>query len=242
MIDPLCEETIRTTITEAFPDHNILGEEGVEPGIEAAKAALEALMTLNGFLWIVDPIDGTTNFASGIPFSAPSVAVVYRGEIIVGVIHDPHRNEIWTAVKGRGAFLNGEPLKIDTSSSSPSPTTTSIQDAVIGAESPAGQKSLEVAVKGIQALMPKCRTIRILGSTAVKMPWVAKGRLTCYWSPDECAWDHAAGAIIVQEAGGVITDLDGSPFTLRTRKFLVSQNEQVHKEVLRVLKDDAGVY
>ena len=238
MIDPQCEEAIRETITKAFPDHNILGEEGVEPGIEAAKAALEEALVApgGGFLWIVDPIDGTTNFASGIPFNAPSVAVAYQGEIIVGVIHDPHRHEIWTAVKGRGAVLNGEPLKIDASS------PTSIQDAVIGAESPAGQKSLEVAVKGIQALMPKCRTIRILGSTAVKMPWVAKGRLTCYWSPDECAWDHAAGAIIVQEAGGVITDLDGSPFTLRTRKFLVSQNEQVHKEVLQVLKNDAGVY
>jgi myo-inositol-1(or 4)-monophosphatase len=178
---------------------------------------------------------GTTNFASGIPINAPSVAAVYNGELMVGVIHDRHRNEEWKAIKGRGAFLNAEPLVI-----SRSDEQMAIGDAVIGCESPAGQESLEVALRGIQALMPKCRTLRILGSTAVKMPWVAKGRLTCYWSPDECAWDHAAGAIIAQEAGAVVTDLDGSPFTLRTRKFMVSQNANVHQQVLNVL-NEAGI-
>jgi len=176
---------------------------------------------------------GTTNFASGIPFNAPSVAVAYNGEVVVGVICDPHRNEEWTAVRGRGAFLNGERLQVPNNEKT-------IGDAVIGCESPAGQLSLEVALKGIDVLMPKCRTLRILGSTAVKMPWVAAGRLTCYWSPDECAWDHAAGAILVEEAGAILTDLDGSPFTLRTRKFMSSQNRDVHNEVLKVL-NDAGI-
>lgn len=154
---------------------------------------------------------------------------------MVGVIHDPHRNEEWTAIRGRGALLNETPLVVSHNNEK-----MTIGDAVIGCESPAGQKSLEIALKGIQALMPKCRTIRILGSTAIKMPWVAKGRLTCYWSPDECAWDHAAGAIIAQEAGAIVTDLDGSPFTLRTRKFMVSQNANVHQEVLDALKE-AGI-
>lgn len=238
MIDPLCQQVIRETVQGAFPTgHAFLGEEDVAPGIEAAKAALEEKLadSNNDWLWIVDPIDGTTNFASGIPLNAPSVAVAYRGQLLVGVIHDPHRKEVWSAVKGRGAFLNGEPF------TTPTGSAESIGDAVIGAESPAGQKSLEVALKGIQALMPKCRTVRILGSTAIQLPWVAQGRLTCYWSPDECAWDHAAGAIIVQEAGGSITDLDGSPFTLRTRKFLASQNEKIHEEVLQVLLEDAGI-
>ena len=179
--------------------------------------------------------------------NAPSVAVAYNGTIMVGVIHDVHRNEEWTAVKGRGAKLNDEPLHIpgevvsDTTSTTTTATaTTTIGDAVIACESPAGQASLETALRGIQALMPTCRTLRILGSTAIQMPWVVKGRVTCYWSPDECAWDHAAGAIIAQEAGCVLTDLDGTPFTLRTRKFLVSQNAKVHQEVLNVL-NAAGI-
>ena len=177
------------------------------------------------------------------------MAVAYNGEIMVGVIHDPHRNEVWTAVRGRGAFLNGNPIHVPsaTSTSTSSASTSGngivdrLADAVIAAESPAGQQSLEHALQGIQVLMPLCRTIRILGSTAVQMPWVVMGRLTCYWSPDECAWDHAAGAIIVQEAGGVITDLDGTPFTLQTRRFLVSQNDKIHQQVLDVLQNQAGI-
>jgi myo-inositol-1(or 4)-monophosphatase len=159
---------------------------------------------------------------------------------MVGVIHDVHRNEEWTAVKGRGAKLNDEPILVPGVSDTATTTTTMISDAVIACESPAGQASLETALRGIQALMPTCRTLRILGSTAIQMPWVVKGRVTCYWSPDECAWDHAAGAIIAQEAGCVLTDLDGTPFTLRTRKFLVSQNAKVHQEVLNVL-NAAGI-
>ena len=241
LIDPLCEKVIRETVQTAFPDHAFLGEEGVPPGIQAAKDSLEDKLALGGWLWIVDPIDGTTNFASGIPMNAPSVAVAYNGELMVSVIHDPHRDEVWTAVKGRGACLNGKPFRTPTSSSEGT-YADCIGEAVIGAESPAGQASLEVALRGIQALMPKCRTVRILGTTAVQLPWVAFGRLTCYWSPDECAWDFAAGAIIVQEAGGVISDLDGStPFSLRTRKFMASQNEKVHQEVLQVLRDDADI-
>jgi myo-inositol-1(or 4)-monophosphatase len=159
---------------------------------------------------------------------------------MVGVIHDVHRNEEWTAVKGRGAKHNDEPILVPGVSDTATTTTTMISDAVIACESPAGQASLETALRGIQALMPTCRTLRILGSTAIQMPWVVKGRVTCYWSPDECAWDHAAGAIIAQEAGCVLTDLDGTPFTLRTRKFLVSQNAKVHQEVLNVL-NAAGI-
>lgn len=239
LIDPLCEQAVRETITQHYPEHYILGEEGVPPGKQAAIDALEeALLQAEGsYVWIVDPIDGTTNFASGIPLNAPSVAVVDpQGEIVVGVIHDPHYEEVWTAVKGQGTQLNGETVIVQKDAA------TEIGDAVIGCESPAGQESLEVAMKGIPVLMPVCRTLRLLGSTAIMMPWVAKGRLTAYWSPDECAWDHAAGALIVQQAGGIVTDLDGSKFTVRTRKFLASQNKQVHHEILRVLREEAGIY
>ena len=217
---------------ENFPDHNFLGEESVAPGIEAAKAALEEKLAESGWLWIVDPIDGTTNFASGIPLNLPSIAVAYNGEVVIGVLMDPHRDELFSAVKGQGAYCNGERMYVG--------EQELIGDAVVGMESPAGQESLEVALKGIVPLMPKVRTIRMLGSSAVMLPWVANGRLTAYWTPDECAWDIAAGSLIVMEAGGRVTELSGKEYSLRSRSLLAS-NGKVHDEILRVLQDEAGI-
>jgi myo-inositol-1(or 4)-monophosphatase len=179
------------------------------------------------WLWIVDPIDGTTNFASGIPINMPSIAVAYEGEPVIGVLYDPHNKELFSAIRGHGAFLNGEPIQVG--------EEETLGDATVGMESPAGQESLEQCVKAIQPLMPAVRTIRMLGSSAVMLPWVANGRLTAYWTPDECAWDIAAGALIVQEAGGKVTDLEGKDYTLRTRS-LVSSNGRVHDALLEILQ------
>jgi myo-inositol-1(or 4)-monophosphatase len=209
-----------------------LGEEQVASGVDAAVAALEEKLAIPGWLWIVDPIDGTTNFSSGIPLNMPSIAVAYNGEVKVAVLMDPHRQELFTAVQGRGAYLNGAPISVG-------PQDT-MGDAVVGMESPAGQKSLQLALQGIVPLMPRVRTIRMLGSSAVMLPWVANGRLTCYWTPDECAWDIAAGALIVMEAGGTVTDLAGAPYTLRTRK-LIASNGKVHNDILKVLQEEAGI-
>ena len=120
-VDPLCEQIIRGTIQETFPHHYILGEEGVEPGIEASRLALEDALEAttavgdqndddddhnnDGWLWIVDPIDGTTNFASGIPLSMPIIAVAYKGEVVVGVLNDPYSDEVFTTVRGRGRIV-----------------------------------------------------------------------------------------------------------------------------------------
>lgn len=223
------QKAIRETIRGTFPEHDFLGEEEVESGIDAAISALENKLTnpTSQWLWIVDPIDGTTNFASGIPLNMPSIAVAYQGEVVVGVLYDPHQDELFTAIKGKGATLNGEPLEVG--------AQELLGDAVVGMESPAGQKSLQQCSKAIQPLMPLVRTIRMLGSSAVMLPWVANGRLTAYWTPDECAWDIAAGSLIVQEAGGVVTDLQGHEYTLRTRS-LVASNGKVHDDLLEVLQ------
>lgn len=205
--------------------------------MDAAIAALEEKLTdpkAAPWLFIVDPIDGTTNFASGIPLCMPSIAVAYKGEVMVGVLYDPFRQELYTAIRGQGAKLNGKIMNVH-DSLSPS-TTTSLENAVIGMESPAGQDSLEQCVDVIPSLMPKVRTIRMLGSSALMLPWVAKGRLTGYWTPDESAWDIAAGALIVQEAGGKVTDLYGNDYTLRTRS-LVASNGNIHDALLQVLQD-----
>jgi myo-inositol-1(or 4)-monophosphatase len=153
--------------------------------------------------------------------------VAKNGKVVVSVLNDPHREELYTAVRGRGAFLNGARIYIG--------TEERLQDAVVGMESPAGQESLEACLKGIVPLMPQVRTIRMLGSSAVFLPWVASGRLTAYWTPDECAWDIAGGVLMVEEAGGRATDAHGKEYTLRTRS-LVASNGHVHDEILAILE------
>mmetsp|Transcript_8243 Transcript_8243/g.12633 ORF Transcript_8243/g.12633 Transcript_8243/m.12633 type:complete len:330 (-) Transcript_8243:161-1150(-) len=232
LIDPLCEKTIREIVLDNFPTHNFLGEEDVPPGKEASAAALDAFLQKSGdWLWIVDPIDGTSNFVHGMPLCMPSVAVAYKGEVVVGVIYDPHREEYFTAMKGQGSQLNGEPIHVG--------KQATMGDAIVAMGSPPGAESLEMSLKGVKVLMPKVRTIRMLGSAALMLAWVANGRLTCYWEYDLSSWDIAAGALLIQEAGGKFTDLDGNPYNLRHRKMIAS-NGKVHDDILTTL-NDAGV-
>jgi myo-inositol-1(or 4)-monophosphatase len=186
----------------------------------------------DSWLWIVDPIDGTTNFVHGMPLCMPSVAATYRGEVIVGVIYDCHRDELFTAIKGRGAFMNNQPIRVGQQSV--------IGDAIVAMGSPPAEESMMMSLKGIQALMPKVRTIRMLGSAALMLAWVANGRLTCYWEYDLSSWDIAAGALLITEAGGRFTDLTGKDYDLRTRK-ICGSNGLVHDQVLDVLQNEAGV-
>jgi myo-inositol-1(or 4)-monophosphatase len=219
-----------------FPDHEFLGEEDVPPGKEASAAALNAKIesTGDGWLWIVDPIDGTTNFVNGMPLCMPSVAATRNGEVVVGVIYDPHRDELFTAVKGRGAYMNGERISVG--------SQDAIGDAIVAMGSPPAEESMKMSLKGIQVLMPKVRTIRMLGSAALMLAWVANGRLTCYWEYDLSSWDIAAGALLIMEAGGKFTDLAGEDFTLRTRKICATNGQPgVHDEILRLLRDEAGI-
>jgi myo-inositol-1(or 4)-monophosphatase len=232
LIDPLCEQTIRSIVTNSFPDHDFLGEEDVAPGKEASAAALEEKVT-NGsdWLWIVDPIDGTTNFVHGMPLNMPSIAAAYRGQVVVGVIYDPHRDELFTATRGGGTFLNGSRITVGEQSE--------LGDAVVAMGSPPAEESMKMSLVGVEALMPRVRTIRMLGSAAIMLAWIANGRLTAYWEYDLSSWDIAAGALIITEAGGKFTDLAGDPFALRTRK-IVASNGKIHAELLAVL-NDAGV-
>lgn len=234
LIDPLCEKIIKETVLATFPLHDFLGEEDVPPGKDASAAALNAKLEASGdsWLWIVDPIDGTTNFVHGMPLCMPSIAATYKGEVQVGVIFDPHRNELFTAIKGKGAYMNGSLIHVGEQSV--------LGDAVVAMGAPPGEESMAMSLLGIQALMPKVRTIRMLGSAALMLAWVANGRLTCYWEYDLSSWDIAAGQLLIEEAGGKFTDLAGDRYTLRTRKMCAS-NGKIHCEVLRVLRDEAGI-
>lgn len=236
LIDPMCEGIIKETVLKQFPTHDFLGEEDVPPGKEAsAKALEEKLKTCeidhDGFLWIVDPIDGTSNFVHGMPLCMPSIACAYYGNVIVGVIYDPHRDELFSAVKNKGAFLNSLPITVG--------GQETIGEAIVAMGSPPGEESLKMSLLGIKALMPKVRTIRMLGSAALMLAWVANGRLTCYWEYDLSSWDIAAGALLVEEAGGRFSSLKNENFTLSERRICAS-NGKVHDIIIETL-NEAGV-
>ena len=232
-VDPMCEEKIREVILNSFPSHSILGEEDVEPGKDASARALELYLTesKSDYLWIVDPIDGTSNFVHGMPLSMPSIACAYKGEVVAGIIYDPHRDELFTATLGGGSFMNGEKINVG--------DQDNIGDAIVAMGSPPAAESMEMSLRGIKYLMPKVRTIRMLGSAAIMLAWVANGRLTAYWEWDLSAWDIAAGALLVKEAGGKFTDVEGKDYELRTRQ-TVASNGKVHQAILDTLHE-AGV-
>lgn len=236
LIDPMCEAAIKETVLKQFPNHGFLGEEDVPPGKDASAKALEeklksSEMDHDGFCWIVDPIDGTSNFVHGMPLCMPSIACAYYGTVIVGVIYDPHRDELFSAVKNQGATMNSKPIRVG--------QQEVIGDAIVAMGSPPAEESLKMSLLGIKALMPKVRTIRMLGSAALMLAWVANGRLTCYWEYDLSSWDIAAGALLVQEAGGRFSSLNNDDFNLSERRICAS-NGKVHDSVIETLKE-AGV-
>lgn len=225
-VDKGSEALIRNLIMTHFPHHSFLGEEGVEPGPEAAAEALEAHQHTE-YLWIVDPIDGTTNFVHGFPFFSVSIALAYKGEVIVGVVYDPCRDELFVAEKGKGAYLRGQKMGVS--------DEMRLSDSLIGTGFPADRSALPVNMIGLQAIVPQVRNVRTAGSAALHLAYVAAGRLSGFWEIGLNAWDLAAGALLVQEAGGTITDTKGAPYSLSVRHVLAS-NGKIHEEFRGALK------
>ena len=189
------------------------------------------------YLWIVDPIDGTTNFVQSLPLVAISIGVARSSsasssgwELVAGVIVDPFKEEVFTAQAGGGAFLNGEQVRVG---------TEGLADAVVATGFAPNEASLRAMVRGISAVGAKARTVRMLGSAAVMLAWVACGRLSAYFEADLNAWDTAAGVLLVREAGGVVTDLAGAPFEITTRP-LIASNPASHVQLQETLAQ-AGV-
>ncbi|KAL3922267.1 MAG: hypothetical protein SGILL_002298 [Bacillariaceae sp.] len=252
--DKLAQEVIEQIIKEKYDNFYFLGEENVAAGGEASKQALVAALensklnsedstgssdnakisTGPGFTIIVDPIDGTANFASGLPLCAVTMSIVYQDTPIVGIVYDPHRDEFFHSIRGQGTWLStmgGERthLKVQTAISS-------AKDAIVNAGCPADPNAFETSMKGMLALNSRVRGLRVVACSALTLAWIASGRLTAHFGYDLSSWDLVAGALMIQEAGGHITDIDGSPYTIETRNMLCS-NGKVHDEILDVLKD-----
>lgn len=202
--DRASEELIVQEIARRFPSHDVLAEErgGGSKGADRP-------------LWIVDPLDGTTNFAHGIPLWSVSIAVTAAGETLAGVVHDPNRGECFTAVRNGGAFLNGKRLRVSGASV--------LSDAVLVTGFPYDiRTSLVDNLDHFVAFMKSARAVRRLGSAALDLAWVASGRFDGFWEPKLHPWDVAAGDLLVREAGGQVTRFDGSPFDVFSDEILAA--------------------
>jgi myo-inositol-1(or 4)-monophosphatase len=200
------EDAIVAAIRGAYPDHAILGEESSH--IHGAREG-------SGYRWLVDPIDGAANFQHGYPGYAVSLALIHGSEITHAVVLDPVRDEIFEAVKAKGATCNGTTLHVS--------ACPRLADALVGTVSPARDDTrLRTYTPSLSMLMLHCAGVRLAGSGALSLAHVASGRLDAFWMASLRPWDIAAGALLVKEAGGRIGDLAGGTNFLRTSEVIAS--------------------
>jgi len=193
-VDRAAEAAIIEAVQKAYPEHAILGEESGElHGATAGKAE---------YRWIVDPLDGTTNFIHGFPQYCVSIGVEHRGTLAHGVVYDPVRNELFTASKGRGAFLNDRRIRVS--------KCIRLEDALVGTGFPFKELNrLDLYIKQMKKIMETSSGLRRAGAAALDLAYVACGRLDAFWELGLSPWDMAAGALLIQEAGGLVGDLKG---------------------------------
>ncbi len=216
--DKRAEETIYAELSRARPGYGFLGEEG------GKRAGADSSHT-----WIVDPLDGTTNFLHGIPQFAISIALQREGAVVAGLIYNPAIEELFVAEKGKGAFLNEQRIRVA--------GRKQLAESVIACGLPhIGRGNLALARKETGAIQERVAGLRRFGAAALDLAWVAAGRLDGYWERDIKPWDMAAGLILVREAGGYVSDADGGEDPLATGN-IAAGNEAILKELVKVLKD-----
>jgi myo-inositol-1(or 4)-monophosphatase len=175
---------------------------------------------------IVDPIDGTTNFVHSVPLSVVSIGVAHRGELVAGVIYEPYRDELFSAMRGGGAHLNGRPIHV-------SVRETKLSESYLYFGTHSTARVREPMLKAVGHMASRVRAVRSLGSAAIHLAWIAAGRGTGFWELDLNSWDLAAGIVLITEAGGRVTDTRGEPATIRTRDILASTGQgTIHDDVV----------
>ncbi|WP_458120201.1 inositol monophosphatase family protein [Paenibacillus sp. Z6-24] len=223
-VDKGAEQMIRKLVLTYCPDDEFLGEESAGIGAEASIQATENVLDAD-YVWIVDPIDGTTNFVHGFPYYCVSIAVAHKGEVIVGVVYDPTHDELFVAEKGKGAYVHGNRMQVA--------GEQTLAESLVATGFPANA-GLERNTRALVEMVPKVRSIRNGGSAALHLAYVAAGRLNAYWEVGLNAWDLAAGALLVQESGGRIGDISGEDYKLTVRN-VAATNGHIHDELIREL-------
>ena len=219
-VDLEVERAFRAMIAGRFSDHVVLGEEFEARGDRESSAR---------YVWLFDPVDGTTNYAHGLPIFCSSLALEIDGALAVGAVYDPTRQELFTAERGRGAWLNGEPLHVSKAGE--------IIDSLLVTGFPYTVQTNPAELTGLFAeFLTRARAVRRLGSAALDLCYVAAGRFEGFWEQKLQPWDVAAGALIVAEAGGTITTADGGPFHPRAGSVIAS-NGRIHEAMVTIIAE-----
>ncbi len=213
--DRKSEALIRERIRQTWPGHDVLGE---EEGLRD---------TGSEYRWYVDPLDGTTNFAHGFPVFCVSMGLQHKGEMIAGLCFDPTRNEVFAAERGKGASLNGRPIHVS--------ATKHLKEALVGTGFPSHKRHKNPNIHFYHQITLRSHGVRRAGSAALDLCYVACGRMDGFWEFNLNPWDTAAGALMVQEAGGRVTSFSDGPFELNSREVLAS-NGVIHEELVGEFK------
>ena len=217
--DVAAERDFCARVAAAFPDHAVLGEEGQGPApLRSARCR-----------WIIDPLDGTTNFAHGLAIFCVSIAFEIDGVVELGVVYDPIGEELFTAERGRGARRNGEPMRVS--------SRGALEDALLCTGFPYSiREDRARQVEVFAAFLTRARAVRRLGSAALDLCYVAAGRLDGFWEEQLHAWDMAAGALILHEAGGLATTYDEGALDFVSGGQIVASNGHLHGAMMEIIR------
>ena len=216
--DLAAQKAIESILLGAFPDHDFLGEESDPRPNQLNRAE---------YRWIVDPLDGTANYVHRLQSFAVSIALEHRGRIILGVIYDPISREFYHAQSGQGAFLNGQRLVTS--------GCCATDQAMVAVSFPPLVTRDSIEIRRFVEALVECQSVRRLGSAALNLAYLAAGRLDAYWATSVKNWDIAAGVLLVQEAGGIVTHIGGGELDLENPQFLASASRPLHDQILRLL-------
>lgn len=201
-----------------FPAHHMLGEEG-----------LTRQEGESDYRWVIDPLDGTSNYVHGFPYYCVSIGLEFQGELVLGVVYDPNRDEMFSAFSGQGAKLNGKtinPSKI-----------LSLDQAMLVASLPVGTNGRDIAVDRFLRVLPEAQALQRTGSAALNLCYVSAGRIEGYWSSNLKPWDMAAGVLICRESGGSVSSIEDGSFSIETPSLLATNGTNIHAELQTLLTD-----
>ncbi len=217
LADKRAEETLYEELTKARPGYGFIGEEGgTREGTDKAN------------VWIVDPLDGTTNFLHGIPHFAVSIGLQRDGELVAGLVYNPANDDLFLAEKGKGAYLNDQRIRVA--------ARKKLNEAVIACGLPhIGRGDFDVSGAELNAIQPQVAGLRRFGAAALDLAWVACGRFDGFWERNLSSWDMAAGIVLVREAGGFVSDIEGGSKIFETRD-IIAGNDYIHRELVKILK------